>query len=88
MNKIDKDEQKFLNEVKEEVDNLIDKLCGKHNYDRAYFNFVLRCDVLDGDFQKVDEVVLIDDTSYGFCVLNKKIEEKLKKILYGRSYER
>jgi hypothetical protein len=68
MSKIDKDEQKFLDEVKEKVDELIDKLCDKYVYDRAYFNFVLRCDILDSNFQKVDEVVLIDDTDYGFCV--------------------
>ena len=68
MSKIDKDEQKFLDEVKEKVDELIDELCDKHVYDRAYFNFVLRCDILDSNFQKIDEVVLIDDTDYGFCV--------------------
>jgi len=68
MSKVDKDEQKFLDEVKEKVDELIDVLCDKYGYDRAYFNFVLSCDILDSNFQKVDEVVLIDDTDYGFCV--------------------
>jgi hypothetical protein len=68
MCKIDKDEQKFLDEVREKVDELINELCDKYGFDRAYFNFVLRCDILDSNFQKVDEVVLIDDTDYGFCV--------------------
>ena len=66
--KIDKDEYKFLSEVKQKVDEVIDKVCQKYGYDRAFFEFVLKCDILDRSFRKIDEVTLIDDTSYGFCV--------------------
>lgn len=62
------EEEKFLLEVKRKVDQLIDKICEKYNYDRAYFNFVLKCDILNQRFQKWDEVVLFDDTEYGYCV--------------------
>jgi hypothetical protein len=68
MSKIDKDEQKFLNEVKEKVDEFIDGLCDKYGYDRAYFKFILRCDILDSNFQKVDEVVLIDIRKHIFLM--------------------
>ena len=66
--KINKNEEKFLLEVKHEVNNLIDVLCEKYNFDRAYFNFILKCVLLNEAFQKYDEIVLFDDTDYGFCI--------------------
>jgi|GEM_PF-3597818 len=70
--KIDKEEEKFLLEVKYKVDKLINDLCEKYCFDRAFFNFVLKCDVLDSSFRKIEEVVLLDDTEYGFCTFCRK----------------
>ena len=64
---IDKEEAKFLRKVKEETDNLIDKLCDKYNYDRAYFRFKLMCFLYDESFLKIDEVELFNDDKPQYC---------------------
>jgi len=64
---IDKEEVNFLQRVKEEVDNLIDKLCNKYNYDRAYFRFKLVCSLFGEDFRKTDEVELFNDDKPRYC---------------------
>jgi len=65
--KLEHDEEKFLMEVCKEVDRVIDKLCDKHGFDRAYFNFLLRCEILDNNFRKIGEVDLLKDDRSGFC---------------------
>jgi hypothetical protein len=64
---IDEKEADFLQKVKEEVDKLIDKLCDKYNYDRAYFRFKLTCSLLDESFRKIDEIDLFDDNKPHYC---------------------
>jgi hypothetical protein len=64
---IDKEETKFLQEIKEKVDHLIDKLCSKYNYDRAYFKFRLTCSLYNGSFSKIDEVELFNDDKPQYC---------------------
>ena len=67
MSKERKLEQKFLNEVKNRVDNLIDKICDEYGFDRAFFEFKLSCSIMNEDFDKYDEVELINDEKPGYC---------------------
>ena len=61
-------ELEFLNEIRSEVDKVIDKVCKKYGTDRAFYSFVLSCNVYNENLEKLDEILLLDDTPVGFCV--------------------
>jgi len=62
------EEKKFLNEISERVDSLIDKICEKRGFDRAFFAFRLTCEILGEGFEKIEEVELIRDRKPSYCV--------------------
>lgn len=65
--KLDREEEQFLAEVRKKVDKTIDSLCDKYGFDRAFFNFLLSCEILDNNFRKINEVDLLKDERGGFC---------------------
>lgn len=66
MSKFADEEKSFLNEVADKVQSLIEKIANKRGVDLAYFEFELRVNILDNNFKKVDEQVLIA-TNKNFC---------------------
>jgi 5'(3')-deoxyribonucleotidase len=64
---LNKEELKFLVEVCDKTNKILDKVSKKYNFDRTYFGFVLVSNVYSRDFEKLDEIVLIDDTPKGYC---------------------
>ena len=65
---MDKEISKFLVELGIKVDNLIDKELEKTGYDRAYFEFLFKANLLNDAFNKIGEKTLIDDASeYHYC---------------------
>lgn len=66
MTNINKEEQELLNKIAEEVDKVIDKVL--NGWDRSYFEFILICDVLGTNFEKVKEYILLDDREKTYCI--------------------
>jgi len=61
------EEKELLNKLGEKINKLIDKELEKYGYDRAGLNFLLKCDILDDNFKKIDEITLIEDDK-NYCV--------------------
>ena len=62
------EEDRILNALAEKIDKLIDKEFEKWNYDRAYFEFVVKVNILNTNFEKVSEKYLInDEQEYHWC---------------------
>ncbi|HRS26012.1 MAG TPA: hypothetical protein P5140_05665 [Methanofastidiosum sp.] len=68
MDRTNDDERKFLLELGKQIGKFICKYFDKHGAERAYYEFVVVCHVLDNDFQKVREVVLFNDSESGYCI--------------------
>ena len=65
---------KFLMNLANKVDALIDKEMEKAGYDRGYFEFLLKADILNDTFNKIEEKTLIDDVSkYHYCAFCGKL---------------
>lgn len=61
---IDEESKKWLMRLAAKVDKLIEHECQE---DRAYYNFKLTVDLLGSNFDKLDELVLINEGNT-FCV--------------------
>lgn len=64
---VTKEDREMLTQIGDKIDALIDKQFEKMALDRAYFNFTVKVDVMDSEFKKTEEMILIDDSEYSFC---------------------
>ena len=69
---LDKEERKLLDEIRDEVLKLIEKKFDEYGYDKAYFEFILKVNILDDTFKKVEEIELFNEESKGYCVFCRK----------------
>ena len=55
------EEEEFLYELAEKLDKMIDDEMEKAGFDRAYFEFIVKVNILNDNFEKVSEKYLIND---------------------------
>ena len=69
---LNEEERELLNEIREEVLKVIEKKFDEYGYDKAYFEFILKVNILDDSFRKADEIELINEEEKGYCVFCRK----------------
>lgn len=63
---MDSEDRQMLNEIAEQVDTIINEACDKYCLDRSFFEFHLKVNILGEDWNKYEEVELIND-HHTFC---------------------
>ena len=64
---MDRDERELLNDITDDVNKVIDEHLDKHCIDRAFFQFSLSCSIMSTNFEKMEEIQLIQDDEPQFC---------------------
>lgn len=61
------EEKKLFREISDKIDKLIDELFEKYGYDRAYYNFIFKVEILDNELQPVELVNILEDVKVSTC---------------------
>ena len=61
------EQSEFFEEIKDEINKIIDEICEKYGTDRAYYEFVLICCELSNNFEPMEKHTLINDHN-AYCV--------------------
>jgi len=69
---LNNEEREFLENVRKAVDKAIERVFNKHGVDRAYYEFILKVNILDTNFKKSDEIELINEEGHNYCVFCRK----------------
>jgi len=67
-----REEKQFLLKLGEKIDKLIDKEFEKEELDRAYFEFLIKVDILNDSFQKYEEMIILDTREKHYCMFCRK----------------
>lgn len=64
-----REEREFILNIANKIGKLLDKEFEKYGYDRAYFEFIIKVNILNENFRKIDEIVLLNEenSSGGWC---------------------
>ena len=66
------EEEKFLLELGEKIDKLIDKEFEKRLIDRAFFDFLVKVNIFNDSFEKFKELTILDTREQHFCMFCRK----------------
>jgi len=80
---LDKEERKILDEIRDKVLKVIEKKFEEYGYDKAHFEFILKVNILDDTFKKVEEIELFNEESKGYCIFCRKPTYFYASILDG-----
>ena len=69
---LDKEERRLLDEVRNAVEEVIEKKFSEYEIDKAYFDFILKVSILDDNFKKVDEIELFNEEEHSYCIFCRK----------------